>query len=34
MGEYLLANEAPDVPLIVHRPSIVTPIHGDPFEVS
>ena len=34
MGEYLLANEAPDFPLIVHRPSIVTPIHGDPFEVS
>ena len=34
MGEYLLANEAPDVPLIVHRPSIVTPIHSDPVEVS
>ena len=33
MGEYLLANEAPDVPLIVHRPSIVTPTHSDPIEV-
>lgn len=33
MGEYLLANEAPDVPLIVHRPSIVTPTHSDPLEV-
>lgn len=33
IGEYVLAKEAPDLPLIIHRPSMVTPTYSDPIEV-
>ena len=33
IGEYVLAKEAPDLPLIIHRPSMVTPTYRDPIEV-